>query len=84
MQNNFCIIYFTLSKHFYSRIVQLRKNTYHFCDFLFLFFTSVIFWSLIYSPVKVAQSCPTLCNTMTVAHQALLFTRVSRQEYWSG
>ena len=34
MQNTFCIIYFAFSKHFYSRIVQLKKTTYHSCDFL--------------------------------------------------
>ena len=31
-----------------------------------------------------AQSCPTLCDPWTVAHQAPLSMEVSRQEYWSG
>ena len=30
------------------------------------------------------QSCPTLCDPWTVAHQAPLFMGFSRQEYWSG
>ena len=30
------------------------------------------------------QSCPTLCNPRTVAHQAPLSMGFSRQEYWSG
>ena len=32
----------------------------------------------------VAQSCPTLCDPMTVAHQVPLSMGFSRQEYWSG
>ena len=34
--------------------------------------------------VLVPQSCPTLCNPWTVAHQASLSMGISRQEYWSG
>ena len=34
--------------------------------------------------VKVAQSCPTLCDPWTIAHQAPPFMGFSRQEYWSG
>ena len=34
--------------------------------------------------VKVAQSCLTLCDPWTVAHQAPLSMGFSRQEYWSG
>ena len=30
------------------------------------------------------QSCPTLCETMDVAHQAPLSMGFSREEYWSG
>ena len=32
----------------------------------------------------VAQSCPTLCDPMIVAHQVPLSMGFSRQEYWSG
>ena len=32
---------------------------------------------------KSLQLCPTLCDPMVCAHQALLLTRFSRQEYWS-
>ena len=32
----------------------------------------------------IAQSCLTLCNPMTVAHQAPLSMGFFRQEYWSG
>ena len=32
---------------------------------------------------EVAQSCPTLCDPWTVAHQALLSMGFSRQKYWS-
>ena len=31
-----------------------------------------------------AQSCPTLCNPVTVAGQVPLSMEFSRQEYWSG
>ena len=34
--------------------------------------------------VLVAQSCPTLCDPMTAAHQAPPSMEFSRQEYWSG
>ena len=30
------------------------------------------------------QSCPTLCDPWTVAHQAPLSIGFSKQEYWSG
>ena len=33
---------------------------------------------------EVAQSCPTLCNPMDLAHQAPPSMEYSRQEYWSG
>ena len=36
------------------------------------------------SESEVAQSCPTLCQRWTVAHQAPLSMGFSRQEYWSG
>ena len=32
----------------------------------------------------VSQSCPILCDPMTVAGQAPLSMEFSRQEYWSG
>ena len=34
--------------------------------------------------VLVTQSCPTLCNPWTVAHQAPLSMGFSRQEHWRG
>ena len=33
---------------------------------------------------KSLQSCPTLCDRWTVAHQALPSMGFSRQEHWSG
>ena len=32
---------------------------------------------------KLLQLCPTLCDLLTAACQAPLFTEFSRQEYWS-
>ena len=32
----------------------------------------------------VTQSCPTLCDLWTVAHQVSMSMGFSRQEYWSG
>ena len=37
-----------------------------------------------YVCVLVAQSCPTLCDSMDWACQVPLFMGFSRQEYWSG
>ena len=34
--------------------------------------------------VLVVQSCPTLCEAWTIAHQAPLSMGFSRQGYWSG
>ena len=39
---------------------------------------------LIAAAAKSLQSCPTLCDPRTAAHQAPLSTGFSRQEYWSG
>ena len=36
------------------------------------------------SESEVAQSCLTLCDPRTVAHQAPPSVEFSRQEYWSG
>ena len=36
------------------------------------------------SESEAAQSCLTLCDPWTVAHQAPPFMGFSRQEYWSG
>ena len=33
---------------------------------------------------EVAQSPPTLCDPLNVAHQAPLSIEFSREEYWSG
>ena len=33
---------------------------------------------------KSLQSCPTLCNLMTAAHQAPQSLGFSRKEHWSG
>ena len=33
---------------------------------------------------KSLQSCPTLCDPKTAAHQAPLSLGLSRQEHWSG
>ena len=42
-------------------------------------------WDLqLYGGGIATQSCPTLCDPWTVAHQAPLFMGFSRQEYWSG
>ena len=37
-----------------------------------------------YAACLVTQSCPTLCNPWTIAHQATLSMGFSKQEYWSG
>ena len=39
---------------------------------------------MLQSESEVAQSCPTLCDLWTVAHQAPPSMGFSRQEYWSG
>ena len=40
--------------------------------------------SMLESESEVAQSCPTLCDPCTVAHQVPLSMGFSWQEYWSG
>ena len=46
--------------------------------------TSLFCMSVSLLPATLLQSCLTLCNPWTVAHQAPLSTGFSRQEYWSG
>ena len=41
-------------------------------------------WTTKEVPGLVPQSCPTLCDPVTVDHQASLSMDFSRQEYWSG
>ena len=41
-------------------------------------------WGGLESESEVAQSCPTLCDPWTVAHQAPPSMGFSRQEYWSA
>ena len=42
------------------------------------------FYNTMHVCAKWLQSCPTLCDPRTVARQAPLSMRFSRQEYWSG
>ena len=41
-------------------------------------------WYAAAAAAKSLQSCPTLCNPQTAAHQAPLSLGFSRQEHWSG
>ena len=44
-----------------------------------------VFWlHLLHVRAPSLQSCLTLCDPMTVVHQAPLSMGFSRQEYWSG
>ena len=43
----------------------------------------MLFNLLLESESEVTQSCPTLCDPRTVAHQAPPSMGFSRQEYWS-
>ena len=43
-----------------------------------------LFFSMKESESEVAQSCLTLCDPWTIAHEAPLSMGFSRQEYWSG
>ena len=52
------------------------------------FFTTSATWESPLQPQKyevlVTQSCRTLCEPQTIAHQASLSMGFSRQEHWSG
>ena len=48
------------------------------------FWASFLFSYFLQSESEVAQSCPTLCDPWSVAHQAPPSMGFSRQEYWSG
>ena len=49
-----------------------------------LFDTQFCFCCCLLCCAQSLQSCPTLCDLWTVAHQAPLSVEFSRQEYWSG
>ena len=59
-----------------------NSNKETFCNIFQQFPFSVAPW--VYMHTKSLQSCPTLCDLWTVAHQAPLSMGFSRQEYWSG
>ena len=64
--------------------------TFLFCYFSHLIFNIWILWGQSPHPsfnkylLCLTQSCLTLCDPWTVAHQAPPSTGFSRQEYWSG
>ena len=63
---------------------NIYTHTYFFTLLIFLF--SHLWCNLPESKnhvSSVAQSCPTHCDPMTIAHQAPLFMEFSRQEHWS-
>ena len=41
-------------------------------------------WATVHGVAKSLQSCPTLCDPWTVAHQPPLSMEFSKQEYWGG
>ena len=43
-----------------------------------------VLFSFTIKSVLVAQSCPTLCDSMDIAHRLPMSMDFSRQEYWSG
>ena len=64
-------------------------------DFILLLIGVQLFYSVVlvctanwlsytYTCVLAAQSCLSLCNSMTIALQAPLSMQFSRQEYWNG
>ena len=65
-----------------------KRSTYKFLDnsfFLPNILTVTKSGQKVKSESLVAQSCPTLCNSMDcIVHQAPPSTGFSRQEYWSG
>ena len=62
----------------------VTKSQTHLSDFhTHTYFTEQGLISL-KSESEVAQSCPTLCNPWTVAHQAPPSMGFSGQEYWRG
>ena len=50
----------------------------------FCWFLSHLLICIKWKESEVAQSCPTLCDSWTVAYQALPSEEFSKQEYWSG
>ena len=63
-----------------------HQNAFRVCTSRTLVQANCFCCLLMYVKVKVlvAQSCLFICDPRNVAHQALLFTEFSRQEYWSG
>ena len=67
-----------------KKIESSSKEKLRTCAFNFIYFE---FFTSIYSSIQfssVAQSCPTLCDPMIVAHQAPLSKEFPKQENWSG
>ena len=53
------------------------------CFYLFLQSITIVSM-LLCMGANSLQLCPTHCNPMTLAHQALLSMGFSKKEYWSG
>ena len=65
-------------------IQWLIPKSQHFKFILFLNVLHIVSQWKGKKKVLVTQSCPTLCDPWTVAHQAPVSMEVSQQEYWSG
>ena len=76
------IVRLSIFLHVYKLIVFLIlwPSPEIFC-YYFRFFSFLID---LYVCAKSLQSCPTLCDPKTIAHQVSLSMRFSRQEYWSA
>ena len=62
-------------------MLMFDKKTTKFCKAIIL---QLKINNFFLSKSEVTESCPTLCDPRTVAHQAPPFMGFSRQEYWSG
>ena len=75
--------YSGLENHIDSIVHNVVKSRTQLSNFHFHFHIYILL-CVLHATHKLLQSCPTLCNPMTVAHQALLSMGFSRQDYWSG
>ena len=79
-----CWVFLSLKDTGFCQIIFLHQSKWLFSFFLLMQCITLTDFNMLWKWSEVAQSCLTLCDPWTLAHQAPPSMGFSRQEYWSG